>query len=54
MALSYLTSALTQVRGQMTQTKYPEIVFPQFVHVDQNGGVGITEKSTLVQIFQGI
>ncbi|WP_410681543.1 major capsid family protein [Avibacterium paragallinarum] len=44
MALSYLTSALTQVRGQMTQTKYPEIVFPQFVHVDQNGGVGMTEK----------
>lgn len=42
--LTYVQAGLTQVSKKITETKYPDIVFPQFVFVDQTAGVGITEK----------
>lgn len=42
--LTYVQNGLTAVSKEISETKYPEIVFPQFVYVDQQAAVGITEK----------
>lgn len=42
--LNILVPALAAFRAQMVEEKYPEIVFPQFVHVDSSGGTGLTNK----------
>lgn len=42
--LNILVPALAAFREQMVEEKYPEIVFPQFVHVDNSGGTGLTDK----------
>ena len=42
--LAYVQNGLTAVSKDIAETKYPEIVFPQFVYVDQQTAVGITEK----------
>lgn len=42
--LTYVQNGLTAVSKEISETKYPEIVFPQFVYVDQQTAVGITEK----------
>lgn len=42
--LNILVPALAAFREQMVEEKYPEIVFPQFVHVDSSGGTGLTDK----------
>lgn len=42
--LTYVQNGLTAVSKEIAETKYPEIVFPQFVFVDQQTAVGITEK----------
>lgn len=42
--LTYVQHGLTAVSKEINETKYPEIVFPQFVYVDQTTAVGITEK----------
>ena len=42
--LTYVQNGLTAVSKEISETKYPEIVFPQFVFVDQQTAVGITEK----------
>lgn len=42
--LTYVQNGLTAVSKEIAETKYPEIVFPQFVYVDQQTAVGITEK----------
>jgi hypothetical protein len=42
--LNILVPALAAYREQMVEEKYPEIVFPQFVHVDNAGGTGLTDK----------
>lgn len=42
--LTYVQNGLTAVSKEISGTKYPEIVFPQFVYVDQQAAVGITEK----------
>lgn len=42
--LNILVPALAAFREQMVEEKYPEIVFPQFVHVDSSGGTGLTNK----------
>ena len=42
--LNILVPALAAFREQIVEEKYPEIVFPQFVHVDNSGGTGLTDK----------
>ena len=42
--LTYVQNGLTAVSKDISETKYPEIVFPQFVYVDQQAAVGVTEK----------
>ena len=42
--LAYVQNGLTAVSKDIAETKYPEIVFPQFVYVDQQAAVGVTEK----------
>ena len=42
--LTYVQNGLTAVSKEISETKYPEIVFPQFVYVDQQAAVGVTEK----------
>lgn len=42
--INVLRTALTEVSKQISQTKYPDIVFPQFVHIDQSGNPLMDEK----------
>lgn len=42
--LTYVQNGLTAISKEISETKYPEIVFPQFVYVDQQAAVGVTEK----------
>ena len=42
--LNVLRTALTEVSQQINQTKYPDIVFPQFVFVDHSGDPLADEK----------
>lgn len=42
--INVLRSALTEVSKQITETKYPDIVFPQFTYVDQSGNPLMEEK----------
>lgn len=39
-----LTSALAEVSKQITQTKYPDVVFGQFVPIDSSGNPLVEEK----------
>lgn len=48
--LTYVQNGLTAVSKEIAETKYPEIVFPQFVYADQQTAVGITENYTTVQM----
>ncbi|WP_439290800.1 major capsid family protein [Lonepinella koalarum] len=42
--INILKTALTEVSKQINQTKYPEIVFPQFVYVDGSGSPLMDER----------
>lgn len=42
--INVLRTALTEVSQQINQTKYPDIVFPQFVYVDHSGNPLMDEK----------
>lgn len=35
--INVLRSALTEVQAGLTRTKYPDIVFPKFVHINSQG-----------------
>lgn len=42
--INVLTSALTEVQQGLNRTKYPDIVFPQFVHINNQGNHLADEK----------
>lgn len=42
--INLLRTALTEVSGQIAQTKYSEIVFPKFVPIDHSGNPLMDEK----------
>ena len=42
--LNILVPALSVFREKMVETLYPEIIFPQFVAVDNSGGAGLVSK----------
>ena len=44
MSIEVLASKLTAVDKAIAATKYPAIVFPEFVTVDQSAAIGATEK----------